>query len=117
MATLSKIDPTTEIACTLPVNEAGDRLNLLQAVIGDHLESVHRDGDRLRVRISRAGDASLAARVAEWAEAEKGCCSFLGFAVESERETVTLEIAAPGDAAGSLDGIEWLVRAAGRGVA
>ena len=117
MKTLSRVDPSAEIACTLPVNEAGDRLNALQAVIGDHLEIAQRDGDRLRIRIDRAGDADLEAKVTKWAEAEKGCCAFLGFAVESEPETVTLEIAAPGNAAGTLDGIEWLVRAAGRGIA
>ncbi len=94
-----------------------DRLNLLQALIGDHLESVQRDGDRLRIRIDRAGDADLEAKVAEWAEAEKGCCPFLGFAIESEPDAVMLEIAAPSNAAGTLEGIEWLVRAAGRGVA
>jgi hypothetical protein len=117
MTTLSQVDPSAEIACTLPVNEAGDRLIVLQAVIGDHLESVQREPDRLRIRIDRAGDADLEAKVAEWAEAEKACCAFLGFAVESEPETVILEIAAPDDAAGTLDGIEWLVRAAGRGIA
>ena len=117
MTTLSHVDPSADVACTLPVNEAGDRLHLLQAVIGEHLESAQRDGDRLRVRIARAGNADLEAQVTEWAEAEKGCCAFLGFAVESEPEAVTLEIAAPGNAAGTLDGIEWLVRAAGRGTA
>lgn len=107
MTTLSQIDPSAEIACTLPVNEVGGRLNLLQGVIGDHLESAQRDGDRLRIRIDRAGDADLQTKVTEWAEAEKGCCAFLGFAVESEPKTVTLEIAAPSNAAGTLDGIEW----------
>ena len=114
MTTLSQVEPSAEIACTLPVNEAGDRLNLLKAVIGDHLESTQRDGDRLRIRINQAGDAGLEARVVEWAEAEKGCCAFLGFAIESEPDTVILEIAAPREAGGTLDGIEWLVRAAGR---
>lgn len=117
MTTLSRVDPSAEIACTLPVNEAGDRLKTLQAVIGDHLESAQRDGDRLRIRIERGGDPGLEARVIEWAEAEKGCCAFLGFAIESEPESVTLEIAAPSNAAGTLDGIEWLVKAARRGVA
>jgi hypothetical protein len=117
MPTLSQVDPSADIACTLPINQAGDRLNLLQAVIGDHLESAERDGDRLRIRIDRAGDPDLEAKVTEWAEGEKGCCGFLGFAIESEPETVTLEVAAPSNAAGTLDGIEWVVRAAGRGAA
>jgi hypothetical protein len=114
MTTLSEADPTADVACNLPVNEAGDRLTTLEALVGDTLEAVTRTGDRLRIRIERAGHPNLEAEVTEFAEAEKACCSFLGFAIESEPEAVTLEIAAPAGAAPTLDGIEWLVRAAGR---
>lgn len=114
MTILSQVDPTAEIACTLPVNEAGDRLRALQAIIGDRLEHVTRRGGRLRVRIERMGLADLEAEVIAWAEAEKGCCAFLGFAVESEPDAVTIEISAPADAEPTLEGIEWIVRAAGR---
>jgi hypothetical protein len=114
MTVLSQADPTVEVACTLPVRDAGERLNALGALVGDRLEGVTRDGDRLQMRIGRAGDAELEAKAAAWAEAEKGCCAFLGFAVESEPDSVTLEIAAPDGAGATLDGIEWIVRAAGR---
>lgn len=116
MTILSQVDSTADVACTLPVNEAGERLNSLQALIGDHLDHASRDGDRLRIRIGRAGRADLERQVAAWAEAEKACCAFLGFAVESEPEAVMLEIIAPSGAEPTLDGIEWLVRAAGRQV-
>jgi hypothetical protein len=112
MTTLSHVDPAAEVACTLPVNEAGGRLNALQSLIGDHLDDLSRDVDRLQIRIDRAGRADLQADVAAWAEAEKACCAFLGFAVESAPETVTLEIVAPTGAEPTLDGIEWIVRAA-----
>jgi hypothetical protein len=114
MTTLSDIDPTADVACTLPVSEAGARLMTLQALVGDTLEGVTRTGDRLRIRIERAGHANLEAEVTAFAEAEKACCTFLGFAIESESEAVTLEISAPGGAAPTLDGIDWMVRAAGR---
>lgn len=114
MTTLSQVDPTADVACTLPVNEAADHLSTLQTLIGDHLADLSRDGDRLHIRIRRSGRADLETEVATWAEAEKACCAFLGFAVESEPESVTLEIVAPAGAEPTLEGIEWIVRAAGR---
>lgn len=114
MPILSPVDATADVACTLPLNDAGERLNALQALIGDHLDDVSRDGGRLRIRIERAGRADLEAEVVAWAEAEKACCAFLGFAVEAEQESVTIEILAPVGAEPTIDGIEWIVRAAGR---
>jgi hypothetical protein len=114
MAIMNHIDATADIACTLPINEVGERLNSLQALIGDHLDTVSRDGDRLQIRIARAGRADLETEVSRWAEAEKACCAFLRFAVESEPEVVLLEIAALGGAEPTLDALEWLVQAAGR---
>ena len=114
MTVLSQVDPTADIACTLPVNEAGDRPNALQSLIGDDLADVSRDGERLRIRIFRAGRVDLATEVERWAEAEKACCAFFGFAVTSEDASVTLEIASPAGAEPTLDGFEWIVRAAGR---
>ena len=114
MTTLSQVDPTAEIACTLPVNEAGGRLSEMQALIGDHLDHLSRSENRLEIRIRRAGRGDLEAELASWAEAEKACCAFLGFALASEDDAVTLEIAAPAGAEPTLDSIEWMVRAAGR---
>jgi hypothetical protein len=114
MTILSEADPTADIACSLPVNDAGDRLRALGAMVGDGLDLVSRDDGRLRVRIDRRGDVDLDAEVIAWAEVEKACCAFLGFAVESEPNAVTIEISAPAGAEPTLDGIEWIVRAAGR---
>jgi hypothetical protein len=114
MTILSQVDPTADIACRLPVNETGGRLNALRALIADHLADLTRDGDRLHIRILRASRTDLEADVVALAAAEKACCAFLGFAVTSEPDAVTLEIAAPAGAGPTLDGIEWIVRAAGR---
>ena len=110
MTTLSRVDQTAEIACTLPAGEAGDRLDALRALIGDRLQSSARDGNRLRIRIARSGDPALEATVTEWAQAEKACCGFFGFAIESEPDAVTLEIEAPSRAGPILGGIDWLIR-------
>ena len=112
--TLSKVDPTVDIACTLPAAEAGRRLDALQTLIGGALDNVSREGDRLRIRVARGGDADLDAKARDWAETEKGCCAFLGFAIESEPDAVTLEITAPSTAVPMLAWIEVIVRAAGR---
>ena len=111
---LSQVDPSAEIACTLPVNEASGRLDSLQALVGDRLVGTERESDRLRITIKRAGDVGLEDEVRAWADAEKGCCAFLGFGIESGPETVTLEIASPPDAGPTLDAIEWMFRAADR---
>ena len=111
---LSHIDASAEIACTLPINEASGRLDSLQALVGDRLVGTERESDRLRITIKRAGDAGLENDIRSWAEEEKGCCAFLGFAIESRPETVTLEIAAPPDAGPTLDAIDWMFRAADR---
>lgn len=114
MTTLSLVDPTADIACTLPINEADGRLMTLEGLVSGRLATAERDGDRLRIRLDREGDPDLDARVKEWAEAEKGCCAFLGFAMDANAEIVTLDISAPPEAIPTLNAIEWMVRAAGR---
>lgn len=113
MPTLSQPDPFAEIACTVPVNQYGDRLKSLQALVAGRLDAVTRHGGRIRIRIARHGATDLEHEIAAFAEAEKACCAFLGFAVEPEPDAVTLEIVAADGAEPTLDGIEWLVRAAG----
>lgn len=113
MTVLSRVDTAAEIACTLPAIQAAGRLSSLQTVVGDRLDRVSRIDGRLRIRIARAGSADLEAEVTAWAESEKDCCAFLGFAVESEDEAVTVEIAAPDGAESTLEVFDWAVRVAG----
>ncbi len=114
MTVLSQADPTAEVACTLPVREAGERLNAFGDLVGDRLEGVFRSGDRLRIRLGRDGDPDLEAKARAWAIEEKGCCAFLGFEIESDPDSVTLDIIAPDGAGATLEGIEWIARSAGR---
>ena len=114
MTVLSHVDPNAEVACTLPVREAGERLNAFGDLVGDRLEDVSRTGDRLRIRIRRDGDPELEAKASAWAIEEKGCCAFLGFEIESDLDSVVLDIIAPEGAGATLEGIEWIARTAGR---
>ena len=112
MPVLTTPDPAAEIACTLPILEMGGRLVSLQELIGGSLLETARTDHALRIVIDRDGRSSLYADAVAWATDEKACCAFLGFSVEEAEGRVTLEIAAPAGAEGTLDGIDVLVRAA-----
>jgi hypothetical protein len=113
MKTLSSVDSTAAIECTLPVTEAAGRLSDLDDVVdGGRLQGIDRAAGRFRFTVARDGRMDLEEQLAAWAADEKSCCAFLGFAIESDRESVTMEIQAPDGAEPTLDGIDWLVRAA-----
>ena len=113
MKTLSTVDPAAPIQCTLPVAEVAAHLCDLDQVVGiGRLEGIARSAGRYRFTVARDGRADLEDQLAAWAADEKTCCSFLGFSIESAPSSVTLEIHAPDGAEPTLDGIDWLVRAA-----
>ena len=113
MQTLSTVDPTASIECTLPVSEAAGHLRDLDDVVGaGRLEGIEREPGRYRFTVARDGRPDLERQLAAWAADEKSCCAFLGFALESDAASVTIEIRAPAGADATLDGIDWLVRAA-----
>jgi hypothetical protein len=113
MKTLSTVDPAAPIECTLPVTEAAGRLSDLDDVVGGgRLQGIARLAGRFRFTIARDGRDDLEDQLAAWAADEKSCCAFLGFGIESAKESVTMEIRAPDGAEPTLDGIDWLVRAA-----
>ena len=113
MPVLSSPDATVGIACALPVLEMADRLNSLQDLVADSLGGVLLDDRRLRIAIERDATADLYAQTVAWAEAQKSCCPFLGFAVEETPASVILEIAAPAGAEPTLEALQFLVLAGG----
>jgi len=117
MPILSTPNPNAPIACSLPVLQMSGRLDALQDLVADGLRSVTRDRNRLRIAIDASNRANLYADAVAWADAEKACCEFLGFAVDATSTEVVLEIAAPAGTEPMLDGFEWLVQAAGRAAA
>jgi hypothetical protein len=112
MPTLSTPDPTAPIACALPPRQAIDRLRALEDVVGDRLLGVHRGDATITLDVA-ANDPEVEQRLISWAEEEKNCCAFLGFAIETSPERVVLTIEAPPGAEATLDGIDWIVGAAG----
>lgn len=114
MPVLSAPDPTVGIACTLPVLEMADRLDTLQDLVADGLDDVRLKERQLRITIERDTAADLYAQTVAWAEAEKACCPFLGFAVDETPASVVLEIAAPAGAEPTLEALQFLVLAAAR---
>jgi hypothetical protein len=114
MPVLSRVDTTAPIACTLPVNQFDDRLRSLEAIVGNGVREVVRAPGSIRIAIARLDRRDLEDTVTRWATDEKACCAFLGFAVDADDDTLTIEIEAPPGADRTLDGIEWLVQAAGR---
>jgi hypothetical protein len=109
---LSSPDATVGIACALPILEMADRLDSLQDLVAGNLGGVLLDDRRLRIAIERDEAADLYAQTVAWAEAEKGCCPYLGFAVEETPASVVLEIAAPAGAEPALEALQFIVLAA-----
>ena len=116
MPVLSSPDASVGIACTLPVLEMADRLDSLQDLVAHSLDHVCLDERRLRLAIDRDGAADLYAQTVAWAEAKKACCSYLGFTVEETPARVVLEIAAAKGAEPMLEGLQFVVLAAGNAV-
>lgn len=112
MPTLSQPDPTADIVCTLPPDRYVERLHTIDDLVRGRPFRVRRQDGWVTFDFADA-DADLEARLVELAEAEKACCGFLGFAIERTDGRIALTIQAPAGAEATLDGIDWIVRAAG----
>ena len=89
------------IACTLTVDDAGDRVAEWRAFLADHVEDARREGDVLHLRL-RDSDETLCA-AADLSAREKQCCGFFSFAIAIEADARWLDIAVPSDASAVLD--------------
>jgi DNA-binding transcriptional MerR regulator len=93
------VDPATDqqpIACTLDAEEMPGRLAAWQGVAAEAAGREPIDGG---VRLRFEPVAGLAARLADLAEKEQGCCAFFDFAVRVSPAGVALEVRAPEGAA------------------
>jgi hypothetical protein len=79
-------------SCSLTPSEQRERL-LDWAELVEHAEDVVFGRDTVTVRF--APDPKLAGTAAELAGFEMGCCSFLKFRLEIDRQAVTLVASAP----------------------
>ena len=99
------IDSDAPIACTLGTSEIGHRLGAWRRLLVRKSGVEPVDGG---VRIA-FGDAVRAADVAQLAEAEQSCCSFLSFAIAVGSNGVTLDIVGPREARPVIDELVGLV--------
>ena len=89
------------VACSLTVDDAGDRLEEWRTFLADHVDVAGRDRDVLRLRLLPS-DESLSA-AADLSAREKECCGFFSFAIAIEADARWLCIEVPPDARGILD--------------
>lgn len=91
-------------ACTLPTAERPLRVAEFDALFRTAVRSVERvDPARLRLRL--APDAATAARAADLAVRETGCCSFFTFTLAMSGGQVSLEIVVPPEQVDVLDAL------------
>ena len=90
--------PDTPIACSLSTEDLPVRLAEIRAIGADALLGVD-DSGALRFRNDEATRTRLEAFVA----AESECCSFLGFDLRPEGDSLELRITAPEDAQALAD--------------
>jgi len=106
---MSEITPLVEEswvpeACTLPTVERPLRLAEFDELFATSVRSVERL-DPARLRLDLEPDASVAARAADLAVRETGCCSFFTFTLTATGGTVQLDVAVPAAQVEVLDAL------------
>jgi hypothetical protein len=81
-------------ACTLPTSERPLRAADFDAVFAATVRDLERVGPT-RLRLDLEPSPQAAARMAELAAAETGCCSFFSFALTATGGALTLDITVP----------------------
>lgn len=91
-------------ACTLPTAQQPLRVAAFDTLFAQSLRRAQRIGpDRLRLELDPS--AAVAARAAELAAHETGCCSFFTFTLAIASGTLTLDVAIPDGQRVVLDGL------------
>ena len=80
------------IACTLPSEDMGERLQAWMDVLG---QVAQREETRNGMRLSFPADPQLVASVAELATKEAECCAFFTFTLTIDADGAELDVAAP----------------------
>lgn len=91
-------------ACTLPTAERPLRVAEFDGLFRTAVRAVER-ADPRRLRLTLAPDAATAARAADLAVRETGCCSFFTFTLEMSGGQVLMEVAVPPEQVGVLDAL------------
>ncbi|WP_197093419.1 hypothetical protein [Nonomuraea sp. SBT364] len=91
-------------ACTLPTAEQPLRVAEFDALFAEAVQGVARP-DRTRLRLDLVFSPGNAARAAELAARENGCCSFFTFVLTIADGSLALEVAVPPEQAEVLDAL------------
>ncbi|MFF0311909.1 hypothetical protein ACFYSC_31105 [Streptosporangium sp. NPDC004379] len=92
-------------ACTLPTAEQPLRVAEFDALFTEAVQAVRRERPT-RLRLELAFSPGHAARAAELAARESGCCSFFAFAVTVADGDLALEVTVPARHAEVLDALQ-----------
>jgi hypothetical protein len=111
---MSEIEvPWVPSACTLPTAERPIRVAEFDDLFASAVEA--RRIDRQRLRLVLRPEPAVAARAAELAVRETGCCSFFTFTLSATCGGLTLEVTVPPAHAGVLDALAARASAEGGG--
>ncbi|MEO3792428.1 hypothetical protein ABGB14_19620 [Nonomuraea sp. B10E15] len=91
-------------ACTLPTAEQPLRVAEFDALLAGAVRAVARP-ERTRLRLELAFNPDDAARAAELATRENGCCSFFTFTLTIADGSLALEVTVPDEHAKVLDAL------------
>jgi hypothetical protein len=91
-------------ACTLPAAEQPLRLAEFDDLFATAVRSVDRV-DPSRVRLELVPEAAVAARAADLAVRETGCCSFFTFTLNASGGRVALDVTVPAEYVEVLDAL------------
>ncbi|GAT71066.1 arsenate reductase [Planomonospora sphaerica] len=97
-------------ACSLPTAERPLRVAEFDALFAEAVQAVQRP-EPARLHLQLASSPQTAARAAELAARENGCCSFFAFTLTIADGGLTLAVAVPPEQTGVLDALQ--TRAAG----
>ncbi|WP_329081264.1 MULTISPECIES: hypothetical protein [unclassified Streptosporangium] len=92
-------------ACTLPTAERPLRVAEFDALFAEAVQAVTRP-QRTRLRLELVFSPEHAARAAELAARENGCCSFFTFTLTITGGHLALEVAVPAEQAEVLDALQ-----------
>ena len=103
-------DADGPLACTLPVDQVGGRLDAFHREVFGHLWSMERPTPaHLRLALGAGADPG---RVRALLVREQACCGFLAFTITPAGDGLLVDLEVREEAAGALDGFAWLAEAA-----
>jgi hypothetical protein len=106
-------EPGPPIACTLPPDRMGDRLQELTTLLAGHVVAVRRRPRRLTLTLSDPQHPDrLEAAARDLFARERQCCPFFTFSFRRAAAELLVEVGVPAPAEPVLDGLQALAERA-----